>query len=76
MGNPDKADDSSIMKVSVHLLVGSLYVGSAAAALVTAHSLATTKGPVRVWGSMMGILAYGWWAVKNDATASSSLSIT
>ena len=76
IGNPGKASDSSIMTTSVHLLVGSLYVGFAAAALATAHSLATTKGPIRVWGSMMGILAYGWWAVKNDATASSILSIT
>ena len=76
MGNPDEAGDSSIMTTSVHLFVGSLYVGFAAAALATAHSLATRKGPIRVWGSMMGIVAYGWWAVKNDATASSILSIT
>ena len=77
MGNPDKAGgDSSIMTTSVHLLVGSLYVGFAAAALATAHSLATRKGPIRVWGSMMGVSAYAWWAVKNDATASSTLSMT
>ena len=76
MGNLDNAGDSSIMTTLVHLLVGSLYVGFALAVLATAHSLATKKGPIRVWGSMMGISAYGWWAVKNDATASSTLSIT
>ena len=75
MGNPDNAGDSSIVTTSVHLLVGSLYVGFAAAALAMAHSLATRKGPIRVWGWMIDISAYGWWAVRNDIAASSTLSI-
>ena len=76
IGTPDKAEVPAIITTSVHLLVGSLYVGFAAAALATAHSLALRMGPIRVWASLMGVSAYGWWAVKNDASASPSLSIT
>ena len=75
IGIPDKADEPSTTAPSVLLVVGSLYVGFTAAALVVAHSLAARNGPIRVWGCMMGISAYGWWAVRNDVTASSSLSI-
>ena len=76
IGSADDADKASTIASSVHLLVGSLYVGFAAAALAMAHSLANKKSPIRVWGSMMGISAYGWWLVKNDANASPVLSIT
>ena len=74
--SPDEVDEPPSIKQSVPLLVGSLYVAFAAAILATAHSLATQKGPIRVWGCMMGISAYGWWAVRNDAITSPSLSIT
>ncbi len=75
IGTPDKADEPFSATPSVLLVVGSLYVGFTAAALVVAHSLAARNGSIRVWGCMMGISAYGWWAARNDVTASSSLSI-
>ena len=76
IGSVDDANKAFTIFSSVHLLVGSLYVGFTAAALATAHSLAIKWGPIRVWGSMMGISAYGWWVIMNDATAPPALSIT
>ena len=76
IGNADETNKSSSIAPSLPLLVGSLYGGFAVAALAVANSLAKQKGPIRVWGCMMGISAYGWWVVRNDATASASLSIT
>ena len=76
IGNPGKVDTTSSIAPSVPLLAKSVYILFAAAALVTAHLLAAKKGAIRVWACMMGISAYGWWAVGNDATALQSLSIT
>lgn len=76
IGNLNEANKPSVIALLVPLLAGALYVGSAVAVLATARSLATKKGPIRVWVCVMGISAYAWWAVKNDATASASLSIT
>ena len=76
IGNPDMDDEPPSIVPSVPLLVGSLYVGFAAAVLATARFLAAKKGPIRVWSCMMGMSAYGWWAVRNDVNASPSLSIT
>lgn len=76
IGNPSKVDATSSIAPSVPLLAASIYVLFAAAALVAAHLLAARNGPIRVWACMMGISAYGWWAVGNDATALQSLSIT
>ena len=76
IGNPGKVDATSSIAPSVPLLAKSVYILFAAAALVTAHLLAAKRGAIRVWACMMGISAYGWWAVGNDATALQSLSIT
>ena len=76
IGNPGKVDPTSSIAPSVPLLSESIYFLFAAAAVVTAHFLAAKKDPIRVWACMMGISAYGWWAVGNDATALRSLSIT
>ena len=76
IGNPGKVDPTSNIVPSVPLLSESIHILFAAAAVITAHLLAAKKGPIRVWACMMGISAYGWWAVGNDATALQSLSIT
>ena len=76
IGNPGKVDATSSIAPSASLLAESVYFLFAAAALVTAHLLAAKKGHIRVWACMMGISAYGWWAVGNDATAFQSLSLT
>ncbi len=76
IGNADKVNEPLSLARLVPLLAGSLYVGFAAAALAMAHALAPKKGPIRVWACLMGISAYGWWAVRNDITASSLLSMT
>ena len=75
IGNSDTADQPSSMVFSVPLLPGSLYAGFSLAFLAGARSLAAKLGPIRVWGCLMAISAYGWWVVRNDTTASPSLSI-
>ena len=34
--------------------------------LLLAYGMATKKGPIPVWGSLMAVLSYSWWVVRDD----------
>lgn len=35
--------------------------------LLLAYGMATKKGPIPAWGSLMAVLSYSWWVVRDDA---------
>lgn len=39
----------------------------AATFLVLAYGMATKKGPIKVWGSLMAVLSFFWWVIRDDA---------
>ena len=75
-GLSDDAREPPIVTSRGPLLAGSIYISFAVVALASAYLLASKSGPIRVWTCMMGISAFGWWAVRNDATVPPSLSLT
>ena len=61
-----KAEIASSIAVAASSLTGLPYVAFIAGVLSLAFYVAALKDPITVWGYMMGVWAFGWWAIKDD----------
>ena len=63
----ESAEIVSSIAVAASSLIGLPYVAFLAAVLSVAFYMAALRDPISVWGCMMSIWAFGWWAIKDDA---------
>ena len=63
----ESAEIASSITVAASSLTGLSYVAFLAAVLSVAFYMAALRDPISVWGCMMSIWAFGWWAIKDDA---------
>ena len=63
-----KAEIASSIAVAASSLTGLPYLAFIAGVLSFAFYVAALKDPITVWGCMMSVWAFGWWAIKDDTS--------
>lgn len=56
-------------ELSMLLIVGLSHCVFVVAVLLAARSLAKRQGPTPIYGSLMAVLAFGWWAIRGDTSS-------